>query len=75
MKCSWNKIDLGWTCGDIGTLCRQASEISILLDTKVSFDFNGIKVNLSPKSNVSTLIEKTMQAVGTETKSVYGEGF
>lgn len=75
MKCPWHKIDLGWTCGDIATLCKQALEIAILLDTKVSFDFNGVKVNISPKTDVKGVIEKAFMAIGTDTKSVYGEGF
>lgn len=75
MKCPWRKIDLGWTCGDIGTLCKQALEIAITLDTKVSFDFNGVKVSLSPKTNAADITEKALMAVGTDTKSVYGEGF
>jgi hypothetical protein len=75
VKCPWYKIDLGSACGDIYTLSKQAVEIAKLLDTEVSFDFNGVKVNASAKTCPTKLATDACDAVGKGIKSIYGEGF
>ena len=75
MKCPWSKINLGWACGDIFTLSRQAVEVAKLLNTKVTFDFNGVKVCASPITNPRDLSASALGAVEEGKGSVYGEGF
>lgn len=73
MKCSWNKINLGWRLGNISEMVEEAIQIANLLDTKVSFEFNGVKVNLSKHSDHQNTVRKVTDAVG-EGKTIYGEG-
>lgn len=75
MKCSWSHIDLGWRCGDIGSMCKEAIEIAALLDTKVSFKFNSVKVNVAGRSDWEEVTEQALDAVRSGTTSVYGRGF
>ncbi len=75
MNCPWNKIDLGWTCGDICTLSNKAVDIAKLLNTKVTFEFNGVKVCASPTTSAGRLAYAALDAVRDGKTSVYGEGF
>ena len=75
MKCSWNSVDLGWLIGgDVASMCKEAIEIATLLDTKVSFVFNEVRVNVSPKSSYILTAQKALVAVSSGVASVYGEG-
>lgn len=50
MKCSWTNVDLGWRTGSIYDMCEEAVQIAKVLDTEVSFMFNGCRVNLTKNS-------------------------
>ena len=43
MNCTWTHVDLAWRPGDIYSMTKEAVQIAELLNTKVSFDFNGVK--------------------------------
>lgn len=75
MKCLWNNVDLGWRAGDIWTMTRDAIAIAGTLDTKVSFEFNGVKVNVTKSSTIELVADKTILAVKQKQMSVYGEGW
>jgi hypothetical protein len=75
MKCGWNKIDLGWRSGDIYTMSHEAVEIAKLLNVKTSFLFNGVRVNVSAKTDPVTISTKALEAVKSEKTSIYGEGY
>lgn len=52
MKCSWNCIDLGWRLGMLGDMMMEAISIAELLETKVSFEFNGVQVTVNKNTSV-----------------------
>ena len=74
MKC-FNKIDLGWASGDIGSLFREAKEIATKCDVKVSFDYNGVKVNMSKNSTLEHIWTRLQDAIQTNKLSCFGEGW
>ena len=74
MKC-FNRIDLGFAFGDIGSLFREAKEIAIKCDVKVSFEFNGVKVNISKNSTLDYIYPKLQDAIQTKKLSCFGEGW
>lgn len=49
----FHKISLGWSAGSFDFLFKEASRISNLTGMLVDFYFNGVKVNISPKSTVA----------------------
>ena len=48
----WNCIDLGWRLGSLGDMMMEAISIAELLNTNVSFDFNGVKVTVNKNTSV-----------------------
>ena len=75
MNCSWSCIDLGWTIGDIGSMSKEAIEVANLLNTKVSFDFNGVKVNVTKESNYVLVANDALEAVRLGINAVFGQGW
>lgn len=63
MKCSWSDIDLGWRLGSIDVMCKEAIEIAKLLDTRCSFEFNGVTVAVNKNSNWENLAKLVVDAV------------
>lgn len=74
INCSWSNVDLGWRCGEIFSMCKEAIEIAKLLNTKVSFEFNKVRVNVSKSSSANNLAIKALAAAQAGKTSVYGEG-
>jgi hypothetical protein len=74
MKCFHN-IDLGWAIGDIGSLFKEAKEIATKCDVKVSFDFNGVKVNMSKDSTLEHIWPRLQEAMKGKNLSCFGEGW
>lgn len=75
MKCNWNSIDLGWRMGSVDNMAKEAIEIATLLSTKVSFDFNGVKVNVTSQSDCEGVAMDTLNAVRFGKTSVFGKGW
>ena len=75
MNCSWSHVDLGFRFGDIGSMSKEAIEIAKLLDTKVSFVFNGVKVNVTKFSSYDTVAHAALDAVRDGKISAFGEGW
>ena len=73
MNCKWSPIDLGWRCGTIYEMCSDAIEIAKLLNTRVVFTFNGVRVNVGGRSDVEDVSLQTMQAVKSGTDAVFGD--
>jgi hypothetical protein len=74
MKCSWSDIDLGWRDGTIDNMVKEAIEIAKLLDTRCSFEFNGVTVAVNKNSNWETLSKLAKNAVADgNTKYVSGQ--
>lgn len=74
MKC-FHRIDLGFALGDIGSLFIEAKEISTKCDVKVSFDFNGVKVNMTKNSTLEYIWPRLQDAIQTKKLSCFGEGW
>ncbi len=74
MKC-FHRIDLGFALGDIGSLFIEAKEIATKCDVKVSFDFNGVKVNMSKNSTLEYIWPRLQEAIQTKKLSCFGEGW
>jgi hypothetical protein len=74
MKCNWSHVDLGWRSGDIYTMSKEAVEIAKLLDTNVSFLFNGVRVNVSTKTDPASVAKLATIAVQEGLPSVHGQG-
>ncbi len=72
-NCQWSPIDLGWRCGTIYEMCDDAVQIAKLLNTRVVFTFNGVRVNVGTRSDVEDVSLRTMQAVKSGTDTVFGE--
>lgn len=70
----FHSISLGWTAGTFHSLFKEASRISNLTGMKANFEFQDIKVNISPKSTESFTYLKCMDAVRGLHKGCYGEG-
>lgn len=71
----FKQIDLGWTTGDIGGMFKEAKEVANVLDVKVSFEFNGVKVNISKNSTFEYVYSKLEEAIKTKKLSCFGEGW
>lgn len=71
MKCSWTNVDLGWRTGSIYDMCEEAVQIAKLLDTGVSFMFNGCSVNLTKNSVAEQMVKSIMVAVNYDQTSVF----
>lgn len=55
-------------------MTKEAIEIAAMLDTKVCFEFNGVVVNVTSRSDWEDVSLKTLEAVKDGKKSVYGRG-
>ena len=75
MNCTWTHVDLGWRPGDIHSMTKEAVQVAELLNTKVSFDFNGVKVNITKHSTVTAVAEGALDAVRKGKNSFFGEGW
>lgn len=75
IKCNWSHIDLGWRSGEIFSMCDEAITIACVTSTKVSFEFNGIKVNVTGESNTDSVARKALEAVKSKETAVFGEGW
>lgn len=75
MKCRWRSINLGWTPGMIDEQITEAVHIAKMLDTKVSFDFSGIKVNVTKNSTIEYTYNAYIQAQKGERIACFGEGW
>lgn len=75
MNCNWNHVDLGWRLGDIGSMSDEAIEVARLLNTKVSFEFNGVKVNVSKDSFWKDVADSALDALRNGDSAVFGKGF
>lgn len=71
----FHRIDLGFALGDIGGMFREAKEIANTLDVKVSFEFNGVKVNISKHSTLEYVYPRLQDAIQTRKLSCFGEGW
>lgn len=74
MNCKWRHVDLGWRCGAIYEMCDDAVQIAKLLNTQVSFTFNGVRVNVSNQSDAEDISFKALEAVKNKTDAVFGKG-
>lgn len=74
MNCKWRHVDLGWRCGTIYEMCDEAVQVAKLLNTQVSFTFNGVRVNVSNQSDVEGVSFQAMEAVKNKTDAVFGKG-
>ncbi len=74
MKCNWSSVSLGWRGGRISDMTKEAIEIAKLLDTKVNFEFNDVKVNVSKYSDWEDVTISVHEAVLDGKKSVHGKG-
>lgn len=74
MNCKWRHVDLGWRCGAIYEMCDDAVQIAKLLNTQVSFTFNGVRVNVSSQSDAEDVSFQALEAVKYETTAVFGKG-
>lgn len=78
MNCNWTHVDLGWRPGDIYSMTEEAVQIAKLLNTKVSFDFNGVKVHVTKQStdtDIDYLCEEVLNAIKQGKSSVFGRGW
>ena len=71
MKCSWSDIDLGWRLGNVDSLCKEAIAIAVLLDTRCTFDFNGITVCVDKNSEWEKVAVAALKAVSDSDGSRY----
>jgi len=74
MNCKWRHVDLGWRCGAIYEMCDDAVQIAKLLNTQVSFTFNGVRVNVTSQSDPEDVSFKALEAVTSKTDAVFGKG-
>ncbi len=74
MNCKWRHVDLGWRCGAIYEMCDDAVQIAKLLNTQVSFTFNGVRVNVSSQSDAEDVSFQALEAVKNKTDAVFGKG-
>lgn len=74
MKCNWSHVSLGWRSGSIDNMTKEAIEVAKTLDTKVDFEFNGVKVNVSKHSDWKDVTIDVHEAIQSGKKSVYGKG-
>lgn len=70
MKCSWDCVDLGHRMGLLGDMMMEARTIAALLGTKVSFDFNGVKVILNENTSVLYNQQVVLDAVQSGKKKI-----
>ncbi len=74
MNCKWRHVDLGWRTGTIYEMCDEAVQIAKLLNTQVSFTFNGVRVNVSSQSDPEDVSFQALEAAKYETSAVFGKG-
>lgn len=67
-------ITLDWSIGTIGGMTEEAIELAKLTDMKVSFTFNGVKVNVTKQTTLQIATD-ALNAVREGKGSVYGEGW
>lgn len=70
MNCSWSDIELGWRLGSIDSMTREAIEIAKLLNTRCTFEFNGVTVAVNKNSNWEKVALVALEAVKKESKYV-----
>lgn len=72
MKCSWGKIKLGHRFGTVAEMTAEAVKIAELLDCRVSFEFNGVEVNVDRYTDLRPeRIDAVLCAVRQDKKEVY----
>jgi len=70
----FHRICLGGAMGSFDLLFKEASRLSNLTEMLVDFDFNGVKVNIAPKSTLAYTWIKTQEAIKLEGICSFGEG-
>ena len=70
MNCSWTDIELGWRLGSIDNMAKEAIEIAKLLNTRCTFEFNGIIVAVNKDSDWEKVSLAALDAIKTENKYV-----
>lgn len=76
MNCNWTHVDLGWRLGDIYSMVKEAVQVAELLNARVSFDFNGVKVNVTKNStDINGLCYEVLDAVKQGKMAVFGRGW
>lgn len=68
-------ITLNWALGDFARQFKHAKEIASLTGLKVSFEFNGVKVNITGRSTADRTYELYREALSAGSKSIFGEGW
>lgn len=73
----YTTIDLGWVMGNFCDLFTEALAIAGLTNTKVSFDFNGVRVHITSESRLKEVWVDVKKAIRSEGKSpnVFGRGW
>lgn len=70
MNCSWSDIELGWRLGSIDSMTKEAIEVAKLLNTRCTFEFNGVTVAVNNNSNWEKVAHAALIAINTESKYV-----
>lgn len=68
-------ITLNWLLGDFTSQFKEARAIAFLTGLKVSFEFNGVTVNITERSTADHTHNLYREALSTGGKSVFGEGW
>jgi hypothetical protein len=68
-------IDLGWALGTLYGQFEEAKKVATLLDCKVTFEFQHIKVCITKLSNFDTIYNNHRKAMNHGVLSCFGEGW
>lgn len=75
MSQAFTHLDLGWSMGSFDYLFNEAKRIAELTNTKVSFSFNGVKVNMTKDSTLDYTWPLIQEAIKHQKLSAFGEGW